>query len=86
VTPLWAQLQVGGATRGARLSGAVLFDPAPGGALLRAYTGHTKSKRPRGVGKWALHEIPAVFFSALAVETLLPASGNRSNYSHVFFR
>jgi hypothetical protein len=25
------------------------------------------------------------FFIALAVETLLPASGNRSNYSHDFF-
>jgi hypothetical protein len=35
-----------GATRGARLAGAVLFDPAPGGALVRAYTGNTKSKRP----------------------------------------
>ena len=32
-----------------------------------------------------MHEIPTVFFSALAVETLLPASGNRSNYSHDFF-
>jgi hypothetical protein len=39
------------ATRGARLAGAVRFDPAPGGALLRAYTGHTKSKRPRGVAR-----------------------------------
>jgi hypothetical protein len=28
---------------------------------------------------------PNRFFSALAVETLLPASGNRSNYSHDFF-
>jgi hypothetical protein len=28
---------------------------------------------------------PNRFFSALAVETLLPASDNRSNYSHVFF-
>jgi hypothetical protein len=28
---------------------------------------------------------PNIFFSALAVETLLPASGNRSNYSHDFF-
>jgi hypothetical protein len=31
-----------------------------------------------------VHGIPAVF-SALAVETLLPASGNRFNYSHDFF-
>jgi hypothetical protein len=28
---------------------------------------------------------PNIIFSALAVETLLPASGNRSNYSHDFF-
>jgi hypothetical protein len=28
---------------------------------------------------------PSSFFSALAVETLLPASGNRSNYSYDFF-
>ena len=28
---------------------------------------------------------PNRFFSALAVETLLPASGNRPNYSHDFF-
>jgi hypothetical protein len=28
---------------------------------------------------------PNRFFSALAVETLLPASDNRSNYSHDFF-
>jgi hypothetical protein len=28
---------------------------------------------------------PNIFFSALAVETLLPASGNRSNYPHDFF-
>jgi hypothetical protein len=28
---------------------------------------------------------PNRFFSALAVEALLPASGNRSNYSHDFF-
>jgi hypothetical protein len=28
---------------------------------------------------------PNIFFSALAVETLLPASGSRSNYSHDFF-
>jgi hypothetical protein len=28
---------------------------------------------------------PNRFFSGLAVETLLPASGNRSNYSHDFF-
>jgi hypothetical protein len=40
-----------GATRGARLSGAVLFDPAPGGALVRAYTGHTKSICTRGAAK-----------------------------------
>jgi hypothetical protein len=38
-----------GATRGARLAGAVLFEPAPGGALARAYTDHAKSKVPRGV-------------------------------------
>jgi hypothetical protein len=28
---------------------------------------------------------PNRFFSALAVDALLPASGNRSNYSHGFF-
>jgi hypothetical protein len=28
---------------------------------------------------------PNIFFSALTAETLLPASGNRSNYSHDFF-
>jgi hypothetical protein len=38
-----------GATRGARLASAVLFDPAPGGALARAYTGNTKSICTRGV-------------------------------------
>jgi hypothetical protein len=32
-----------------------------------------------------VHEIPTDFFSALAVEALLPASGNRSNYSHDLF-
>jgi hypothetical protein len=37
-----------GATRGARLAGAVLFDPAPREALVGACTGNTKSKRPRG--------------------------------------
>jgi hypothetical protein len=31
------------------LAGAVLFCPAPGGALVREYTGNAKSKRPRGV-------------------------------------
>ena len=37
-----------GAIRGARLAGAVLFDPAPGRALVSAYTGHTKSICTRG--------------------------------------
>jgi hypothetical protein len=37
-----------GATRGARLAGAVLFDPAPGGALVRACAGNTKSICTRG--------------------------------------
>jgi hypothetical protein len=34
-----------------------------------------------------VHEIPTSFFLRLlsAVETLLPASGSRSNYSYVFF-
>jgi hypothetical protein len=42
-TPLWAQLQVGGgATRGARLAGAVLFDPAPGGGSTEGIYGQYK--------------------------------------------
>jgi hypothetical protein len=37
----------GGATRGARLAGAVLFDPAPGRALVRAY--HEQKNGPLGL-------------------------------------
>jgi hypothetical protein len=40
---------------------------------------------PNPLFQTRVHESPAVFFSALAVETLLPASGNLSNYSHDFF-
>jgi hypothetical protein len=40
-----------GATRGARLAGAVLFDPTPGRALVRACAGHTKSICTRGAGR-----------------------------------
>jgi hypothetical protein len=44
---------------------------------------------PRPEAKLLIREArarnPNRFFSALAVETLLPASGNRSNYSHDFF-
>ena len=40
-----------GATRGARLAGAVLFDPTPGRALVRACAGHTKPICTRGAGR-----------------------------------
>ena len=40
---------------------------------------------PKSTIRSARARNPNRFFSALAVETLLPASGNRSNYSHDFF-
>jgi hypothetical protein len=71
-----------GATRGARLAGAVLFDPAPGRALVRAYAGHTKSICTRGDATHvaAVPNTPATVVEPPTVATptgVWPATGLR---------
>ncbi len=59
--------------------------PFPCNAHLTPFCGFRYSlyKKPEFLSLFLRN--PSSFFSALAVETLLPASGNRSNYSHDFF-